>query len=201
MNTDRLTARTLVEKELEAFYALALKQKTEDCGFLVRHSDSYYTRTETLQRLASNRSDLQAGKLMPLGFFSKDTNELVFTLNFSAIIWGPFRSCYAGWYCRNDVRHTGLGKEALSLGIDIAFKGLGLHRIEANIIPTNIPSKRLAMSMGFSYEGTSKDYLFIDGNWRDHGHYVLINRQLKDMNVYYEPDLMECCRKLGLLTD
>jgi ribosomal-protein-alanine N-acetyltransferase len=44
------------------------------------------------------------------------------------------------------------------------FTALGLHRIEAGVLPENIRSVRLLQKLGFSDEGTRRDYLrFKDG--------------------------------------
>ncbi len=52
--------------------------------------------------------------------------------------------------------------------IDYAFRELRLHRIMANYRPENGRSGRLLERLGFVREGYARDYLFIDGAWRDH---------------------------------
>jgi ribosomal-protein-alanine N-acetyltransferase len=79
----------------------------------------------------------------------------------------------------------GLFAEGLELVIDIAFSdepaGMGLHRIEANIQPTNIRSAGLIRSLGFVHEGFSRDYLNLPGKddprraWRDHDRYAMLS--------------------------
>ncbi len=46
--------------------------------------------------------------------------------------------------------------EALLKMIDYAFTTLDLHRIEANIMPRNIPSLNLVRKLGFKEEGLAK---------------------------------------------
>ena len=48
------------------------------------------------------------------------------------------------------------------------FRNIGLHRVEANYQPSNERSGRLLRSLGFTVEGYARDYLYIDGAWRDH---------------------------------
>ena len=48
------------------------------------------------------------------------------------------------------------------------FEKQGLHRIEAACLPTNEPSRRLLERVGFRHEGFARAYLNINGQWRDH---------------------------------
>lgn len=74
-----------------------------------------------------------------------------------------------------EVLNKGIMTEALSVIIPIAFDELNLHRLEANIMPSNQASIRVVEKLGFYQEGYSKEYLFINGSWRDHIHMVLIS--------------------------
>lgn len=64
---------------------------------------------------------------------------------------------------------------ALKLVIPYIFKGLQLHRIEAACIPDNSKSIRLLENAGFQREGLLRDYLKINGSWRDHALYALVD--------------------------
>ncbi|MEM9194984.1 MAG: GNAT family N-acetyltransferase, partial [Myxococcota bacterium] len=62
----------------------------------------------------------------------------------------------------------GLMYEALARAIGFAFEELRLHRVMANHRPENRRSARLLERLGFHNEGFARDYLLIDGKWRDH---------------------------------
>jgi ribosomal-protein-alanine N-acetyltransferase len=48
-----------------------------------------------------------------------------------------------------------------------------LHRVEVNIRPENRASLRVAHKLGFRPEGVRKNYLHIDGAWRDHATFAV----------------------------
>ena len=55
------------------------------------------------------------------------------------------------------------------------FKDLRLHRLEAACLPTNAASKGLLLRSGFSEEGFARKYLKINGGWRDHILFALLD--------------------------
>ena len=67
---------------------------------------------------------------------------------------------------------------AVALVCDHVFGPVGLHRIEADIRPENLPSQRLVERLGFRQEGLHRRYLDIDGDWRDHLAYALLAEEV-----------------------
>ncbi len=57
---------------------------------------------------------------------------------------------------------------AVKLMLGHAFGALGLHRIEAACLPVNEASRKVLTKCGFTEEGFARKYLKIDGQWRDH---------------------------------
>ena len=94
--------------------------------------------------------------------------EVVGTCNFTQIAKGPWRACVLGYQIARRHEGRGLMREALSATIDYAFRDMRLHRVMANYRPENARSARLLERLGFVREGFARDYLFIDGAWRDH---------------------------------
>ena len=91
--------------------------------------------------------------------------------NLTDIVRGVFNSAYASWYVNVEFAGQGFGTEGVAALLDIAFAepaGLGLHRVQANVIPANAPSIRLAEKVGFRREGLAQRYLRIAGEWQDH---------------------------------
>jgi ribosomal-protein-alanine N-acetyltransferase len=49
-----------------------------------------------------------------------------------------------------------------------AFRVVGLHRVQAAVMPHNLPSLRVLDKVGYRREGVAKRYLSIAGAWEDH---------------------------------
>jgi ribosomal-protein-alanine N-acetyltransferase len=96
--------------------------------------------------------------------------------NFNNIVRGSFHACYLGYDLDKRAEGHGLMQEALSAAIAHVFgPPLRLHRIMANYLPHNQRSGALLRRLGFVPEGYARDYLFIDGAWRDHVMTALTN--------------------------
>lgn len=95
-------------------------------------------------------------------------------INISEIVRGVFQSAYLGYWIGSDLGGQGYMKEALALVIAYGFGELGLHRLEANIIPDNSSSIGVVRALGFSREGYSPKYLKIAGEWHDHERWAIL---------------------------
>jgi ribosomal-protein-alanine N-acetyltransferase len=101
-----------------------------------------------------------------------DDGRLAGFFNLNEIVMGSFRCSYAGWRVNVEVARQGYATEAVNGLLDLAFaaapRGLGLHRVQANIIPANEASIALATRCGFRREGLAVRYLEVAGRWQDH---------------------------------
>ncbi len=102
------------------------------------------------------------------------SSAIIGIINLSQIVLGNFASCYCGFYGMRNQSERGLMTEAMRQAIAIAWTGLGLHRVEANIQPDNQRSIALVQRLGFQLEGFSPRYLRINGVWRDHQRWALV---------------------------
>jgi ribosomal-protein-alanine N-acetyltransferase len=106
-----------------------------------------------------------------------DSGALVGVVNISEIVRGNFRSAYLGYYAFVPEARRGLMTEGLARVVSHAFGRLGLHRLEANIQPANLASRRLVRRLGFRREGRSPRYLRIAGAWRDHERWAILREE------------------------
>ena len=95
-------------------------------------------------------------------------DRVVGSIGYSQIARGCFCSCVLGYQIDREYQGRGLMSEALRTTNRFMFDEQKLHRIAANYRPENVRSGRLLAKLGFRIEGFARDYLFIDGVWRDH---------------------------------
>ncbi len=100
-------------------------------------------------------------------------NAIAGRIALTSIERGPFQNARFGYWIGAPFAGKGLMTEALTLAVEHCFRplesgGLGLHRVCANILPRNEPSRKLLERVGFVKEGYSEKYLQIRGVWEDH---------------------------------
>ena len=106
----------------------------------------------------------------------RGTDEVIVgVININNIVRGSFLSASLGYYVGATFQGQGYMQAGLTQLIDYAFSTMGLHRLEANIQPDNLRSQELVRRCGFEYEGLSKNFLFLDGAWRDHQRWCVID--------------------------
>jgi [ribosomal protein S5]-alanine N-acetyltransferase len=113
-----------------------------------------------------------------LNVCARGSGALVGGINVNNIVRARFQSASLGYWAYAGTAGQGYLSEGLRLVIRYAIGELGLHRLEANIQPANTASIRLVKRNGFRYEGTSPDYLFISGAWRDHERWAITAEML-----------------------
>lgn len=101
--------------------------------------------------------------------------KIIGIIGLNNVIWGAFCSAFLGYKLDKDFLNKGYMSMAVEMLAKYAFKELGLHRIEANVMPKNKASLRVLEKNHFTNEGISKYYLNINGAWEDHIHMVKIN--------------------------
>lgn len=178
--TDRLTLKILDKRYAKTLldYYLRNKEFLEEWEAL--KNDEFYTLEYHEKQLESDLINIKAGNLFRLWIFKKDDeSRTIGTIGFSNIVGGPFLSCYLGYKLDKDEINQGIMTEAIKEGIAIMFNEFKLHRIEANIMPKNKRSLKVAEKLGFYNEGLAYKYLRINGVWEDHIHMVLINENLE----------------------
>jgi len=82
-----------------------------------------------------------------------------------------------GWIVVPSCWRQGLMTEVAPPVISHCFTRLNVHRIEARIEPENQSSRRLAAKLGFTEEGTLRDWLCVAGEFRSVVMYSLLRAE------------------------
>ena len=145
---------------------LAPWEPTSGEPWAVRHSvTSWPSALGSLRRLA------RAGVLLP--FMITYDDELVGQLTVNNVVRGALRSAQIGYWVDEGHANRGITTTAVAMATDHCFGPVGLHRVEVDIRPENVRSRRVAEKLGFREEGLYVRYLDIDRGWRDHVSYAL----------------------------
>lgn len=90
-------------------------------------------------------------------------------LELSGVARGPHQSAFFGFAIDHAHEGQGLMREAAEAVIAAAFgPQIQLHRLQAAHQPANLRSAALLQRLGFAPIGLARDYLYINGAWRDH---------------------------------
>lgn len=84
-----------------------------------------------------------------------------------------------GYWVRSDQTGMGYCTEAVERILDEGFNHLGYHKAVLRIAVGNGASDRVAEKLGFTREGVLREELLIRGNWVDHSHWSLLDREYR----------------------
>jgi ribosomal-protein-alanine N-acetyltransferase len=100
--------------------------------------------------------------------FDKSTDAVLGGIGLSNVRRGVAQTASVGYWVGERYARKGFMTEALRAAMGFGFFQLGLHRIEAACLPSNVASKGLLLKAGFTQEGYARAYLRIEGEWQDH---------------------------------
>ena len=147
-----------------------------------RQKEKYFTEKEQKSYL---KYDLkQFNENSQVGFWITNIDapdRIIGRLSFYSLIGGCMNSCFVGYHLDELEQHNGYMKEALLAGCDFMFKYYRLHRIEADILPTNEKSIACVNSCGFIKMGYNVKFMEIDGRYQDHVMYVRLNPEVENV--------------------
>lgn len=184
LETDRLVVR-LAQPGMQAPMARFLSANFP--GHLDRWSPpvapDYFTAAFWAERLPVAVDDYAADRaarfvLQPRG--APLDGPIIGTCNYTNIVRGAFHACHLGYQVGREEEGRGFMSEGLRAANAFIFATMRLHRIMANFRPENERSRRLLQRLGFVEEGFARNYLFIDGAWRDHVLTALVNPAFRE---------------------
>ncbi len=119
--------------------------------------------------LARRRQAMAAGQAVHLVGFTKagDASEIGCLASFWAIEHGDFQACTLSFLIDEPLEGQGLMQAALVPAVREVLARYQLHRIMATHLPENLRSAKLLRRLGFVVEGYARDFVKVNGQWRD----------------------------------
>lgn len=140
-----------------------------------RHPEEFYLPEFQKIWLEIQKEKAQKKEWYEFYIFEKGKpGHIIGTLSLSNFQYGCLCSGTIGYRIAEKVQGKGYGTEAAMEGTRIGFQELGLHRMEANVMPENVPSLRVLEKCGYEKEGYFRSYLKINGVWEDHIHLAVV---------------------------
>ncbi|MDH4061649.1 MAG: GNAT family N-acetyltransferase [Aquincola sp.] len=170
IETPRLLLRATDVAMAASVAAYLLRNRAAHAPWNPPMDDRMFTAEGQAERLdAAVRHEADGSQIGWWMFLRHDSAAVMGHVRLSQVARGPFCSAMLGYAI--DAAHEGRGlmREALVAVLADAFGArVNLHRVQANARPENVRSLGLLDRLGFEREGLAREYLFIDGAWRDH---------------------------------
>lgn len=181
--TERLTLKIIKPEAAAEVLDFYMRDKELFEMYEPERIAGFYTMERQKQIIAYEYNAAVKGSLFRYYVYRKQKpGRIIGTICFHHIQGGFSSSCEIGYKFSSAYHHMGYATEALGKITELIFTDLRLHRIMAWALPDNTASTRLLQRVGFCYEGISRDYLFLQGAWRDHAQYSMINSYISSMS-------------------
>ena len=180
IETKRMVLKIGKHEDLSEIVSYFQRNQSFLSSFEPIQPDIFYTKARQREMMKNDLLEWKEGRTLRLWLFEKNNPKRVIgSIRFSSVVRGAFQSCFLGYRLDRELERQGLMTEALREAIPFVFHHLHLHRIEANVMPRNLASRRVVEKLGFREEGLAKRYLKIHGEWEDHIHYAVVIEEWK----------------------
>ena len=169
LETERLVLEPLAREHAAAILAYYDRNRLHLEPWEPARDPLFYTLTYWQNVLPLLIAETETGNSARfLAFERGGPREVVAAVNVFNIQRGSFGAGTIGYSVDGARQGRGFGREAVAAVVKYAFDQLALHRVMANYQPNNERSGRLLRGLGFVVEGYARDYLYLNGAWRDH---------------------------------
>lgn len=179
LDTDKLRLAVLRKSEASRVVDYLVKNMEFHRKFSQTHTDEYFTVSTQKKYLVYDCNSFLDGTMVPFWITEKGDDRIIGRVSFFNFAYGGMMSCACGYHLDKDFTGHGIMTEALKSAMAFVFDEYKLHRIEAFIVPENKSSLNLVRRAGFHYEGVRKSYMHINGEYRDHEAYYILEYDVR----------------------
>jgi ribosomal-protein-alanine N-acetyltransferase len=167
--TERLLLRLGQDRDVPAILEFFRTNQAHLEPYEPARPEEFYSERFWQDQVSRQRRAFESGAAVMLFLFPKDSPaQVVGQISFTGIARAAAHMCYLGYALAESEQGKGYMTEALREATRYMFEEQNLHRIMANFQPTNERSSNVLRRLGFIMEGYARDYLYINGSWRDH---------------------------------
>ncbi len=123
------------------------------------------------QSVGSSKSDLF------LGIFWKNLNQHIGNVKLGPINWVHRHAAFSILIGDKKFWGRGLCEEVTRLVCDHAFVYLNLNRVHLGVVEKNLAAVRAYEKVGFTVEGKSRDYFWVEGRFHDNINMALLKSE------------------------
>lgn len=166
-----VTLRHLDESDAEELLALRVSNRAFFEPWEPVTTDVDFTLEAVRAQIAESNAMQTRDEAYVFGIFAGGV--LAGRIALSAVFRRAWQNANLGYYVAREHNGKGYATEAVRIVVGYAFGHAALHRVQAAVIPRNIPSARVLQKAGFRLEGRAPHYLRINGAWEDHDIYAI----------------------------
>jgi [ribosomal protein S5]-alanine N-acetyltransferase len=189
----RVLLRPLAPSDFEAWREVRIRARDWLLKWeprpLVGQPDATEDKRVFAARCGARERERQLGSGYGFGIFvGQDHARFGGEINLSSVQRGPYQNAYVGYWIDEAVAGNSYVPEAFAVLCRYAFEDLGLHRLQASIIPRNRAGHRVVEKLGLRSEGVAVRYLEINGIWEDHVRYAITAEEWAERREAYMRD-------------
>jgi RimJ/RimL family protein N-acetyltransferase len=164
IRTDRLVLRPFDHGDLEGLFDM--QSRPEVARYLYWEPRTRAEVSATIEQKIACRRIVGEGDVLSLAVNMADGGPAIgdLMLRYSSAAHGQAE---VGYILHPDLQGRGLATEAVRALVDLAFDGLDVHRVHAQLDARNSPSARLLERLGLRREAHLVQNEWVKGEWTD----------------------------------
>lgn len=175
ISTARLTLRLMTPADLDDVYAY--QSRDDVCQYLLYEPRTRDEVAGKLAEFAAATTLAKGGDYLQLALELAGRNgepARVIGDSYFTIASAEHARGEIGWTMHADYTGRGYAAEAASAMLGVAFRGLRLHRVFAELDPRNDASVALCRRLGMRHEAHFVKDMMFKGEWADSGVYAIL---------------------------
>ena len=178
IETERLRLAVLRKNSAAAVTDYLVRNKEFHQKWSQTHDDKYFQVKTQKKYLGYDEIEYKAGRLVPLWIMKRDEpDRIIGRVSFFNIAYGGMMSCAVGAAMKSD---ESVPPTTPSIMAKANERMLSPPKMKmAFILPENERSLNLIKKAGFTEEGLRRSYMHINGHWRDHMSFYILDETIR----------------------